>query len=144
MCMHVTQHRQSLIDNTVNTVNTVVRGASSTSTPPGQPDHMPTRGPVSVCSRLGSQHVPSTQHKHAYSPHRRTQNERHSAASVQLNTRWLGPRHITRKQQSCLAWVRMSAPEYHISTLTHAQFAASHCAIPPPQFQVVAGYVPTM
>ena len=96
-----------------------------------------------ITCRLGVPSAPvSGQHEQAYSPYRRTQNERHSAASVQIKrwidkTRWLGPRHITRKQQ-CLAWVRMSAPEYHTSTLTHAQFAASHCAISPPQFQVVA------
>ena len=86
---------------------------------PGQPDHMPTRSRGPVCSCLRSQHVPSTttQHEQAYSPYRRTQNERHSAASVQIKLAGSVPVTlvITRKQQ-CLAWVRMSAPEYRTST----------------------------
>ena len=51
-CIRMLHKIVSLLENTINTVDTVVRGASSTSAPPGQPDHMPTRGPV--CSRLGS------------------------------------------------------------------------------------------
>ena len=77
-----------------------------------------------ITCRLGVPSAPvSGQHEQAYSPYRRTQNERHSSVQIKRwidKTRWLGPRHITRKQQ-CLAWVRMSAPEYHTSTLTHAQ-----------------------
>ena len=92
-----------------------------------------------ITCRLG---VPSTpvsgQHQQAYSAYssyRRTHNERHSAARVQIKrwidkTRWLGPGHIT-------SWVRMSAPEYHTSTLTHARVALRNTAATVPS----RGYV---
>ena len=77
--------------------------------PPGQPDHMPTRGPA-------SQHVPSTQHEQAFSPACRT-NDIRQPYSVQIKLAGSLP-HIARKQQ-CLARVRMSAPECRTSINAH-------------------------
>ena len=51
-CIRMLHKIVSLLENTVNTVNTVSCVAHRRPVPPGQPDHMPTRGPV--CSRLGS------------------------------------------------------------------------------------------
>ena len=104
--------------------------------PPGQPDHMPTRGPV-------SQDVPSTQHEQPFSMYA----ERTTFGSQCADkTRWLAPRHIARKQQ-CFARVRMSAPECRTSTDARTVRVvlcntAGRIPVILPQFQVIG--VPTV
>ena len=101
-CLPVTQNRHKVFSITQSTLACV---AHRRPVPPGQPDHKPTRGPV-------SQHVPSTQHKQAFSQYA----ERTTFSSQCADkTRWLAPRHIASKQQ-CLARVRMLAPKCRTST----------------------------
>ena len=95
--------------------------------PPGQPYHMPTRGP----SRSAPVSGHSTQHDQAYSPHRRTQNERHLAVSVQIKTRWLGvgPRHIPESNNHA-SLGSGCRPQNITHQLTHALFVASAATVP--------------
>ena len=66
--------KSSVFSKTVNTVNTVVRGASSTSA---------SRPRSQITCRLGVPSAPvSGQHEQAYSPYQRTQNERHSSVQI--------------------------------------------------------------
>ena len=87
---------------------------------------MPTRGPV--CSRLGS--APTSIQCILLVPAFAQRTARVQIKRWIDKTRWLGPGHIT-------SWVRMSAPEYHTSTLTHARVALRNTAATVPS----RGYV---
>ena len=118
-CTHATQKRQSLLDNSQHSrvwrIVDQCLPASQITCQLGVPS--------AIASRLGSQHVLSTQHEQAYGsgPTPRTQSERLSAATMQIQLAGSLPVTLPESNNASLGSGYLSAPECRTMTSTDAR-----------------------